>query len=200
MKRIKQTILLFDMYVLDVFVIIGMIVAALVLQFVLQEIPCPLCLLQRLGIMMMSVGFLLNIRFGIKASHYAMSLLAAVYTGYVALRQITLHIMPGDKGYGDALFGLHLYTWVFLASVAMILYITVLLLIDDQFKQSRMHQSPKFKRIASVTFVVTILVMAINIFTTFMECGLQQCPDNPTAYKFLSLKHGVPKYIKDPLA
>ncbi|OGT54694.1 MAG: hypothetical protein A3F17_01555 [Gammaproteobacteria bacterium RIFCSPHIGHO2_12_FULL_41_15] len=185
MTQAKNIKLLFNLYILDVIVIAAMIVAALVLQFALTEIPCPLCLLQRLGILGIAVGFLMNLRFGIRPSHYALSLLSAIFAGYVALRQITLHIMPGDKGYGEALFGLHLYTWVFLASVAMVLYITVLLFLDDQFKQSVLHQSKKFKILIATTFSIIVLVMVVNIVTTFLECGLQQCPDNPVVYKYL---------------
>ncbi len=133
LEQEKKAIFLLSL--VDVFVISTLIIAAVIMQFYLQEIPCPLCLLQRFGIMAVSIGFLMNLRFGIRASHYALSMLAAVYTGFVALRQMSLHIIPGDKGYGDALFGLHLYTWVFISAVAMILFITLLMLVDEQFKQ-----------------------------------------------------------------
>ena len=32
----------------------------------------------------------------------------------VAMRQILLHIMPGDPGYGSALLGYHYYCWAFI--------------------------------------------------------------------------------------
>lgn len=52
--------------------------AAFAAQLVLGELPCPLCLLQRVQFAMLAVGPILNIRFGPRPSHYALSLLAAV--------------------------------------------------------------------------------------------------------------------------
>ncbi len=185
LEQEKKAIFLLSL--VDVFVISTLIIAAVIMQFYLQEIPCPLCLLQRFGIMAVSIGFLMNLRFGIRASHYALSMLAAVYTGFVALRQMSLHIIPGDKGYGDALFGLHLYTWVFISAVAMILFITLLMLVDEQFKQVKKFRPPKsFNKIVSFAFGLVLLVMVVNLVVTFMECGLQQCPDNPVTYKYLA--------------
>ena len=31
--------------------------------------------------------------------------------GAIAARQILLHIMPGDPGFGSAFLGMHFYTW-----------------------------------------------------------------------------------------
>ena len=49
---------------------LGLYAIALVLlvafgaQFVLDELPCPLCLLQRIQFAMLAVGPILNVRFG----------------------------------------------------------------------------------------------------------------------------------------
>ena len=77
----------------------------------LHELPCPLCLLQRILFAVLAVGPILNMRFGPRPSHYALSLLAAVAGFVVSTRQVLLHIMPGDAGYGSALLGYHYYTW-----------------------------------------------------------------------------------------
>jgi disulfide bond formation protein DsbB len=52
--------------------------AAFAAQFMLHELSCPLCLLQRILFATLAIGPILNIRFGPRPSHYAMSLLAAV--------------------------------------------------------------------------------------------------------------------------
>ncbi len=85
--------------------------AAFAAQFVLHELPCPLCLLQRILFATLAIGPILNIRFGPRPSHYALSLLAAVAGAIASKRQVLLHIMPGDGGYGSALLGYHYYTW-----------------------------------------------------------------------------------------
>jgi hypothetical protein len=73
------------------------------------------------------IGLVMNLRFGENAKFYALSLLSAIFGASVAGRQILIHIVPGTPGYGEPLFGLHLYTWAFLGFVGMILYITFLL-------------------------------------------------------------------------
>src|SRR6476646_2820090 len=85
------------------------LVAAFAGQIVLGELPCPLCLLQRVLFAMLAIGPILNIRFGPSPGHYALSLLAAIVGATVSARQILLHIMPRDPGYGSALLGYHYY-------------------------------------------------------------------------------------------
>ena len=63
-------------------------------QFILHELPCPLCLLQRILFAALAVGLILNIRFGPRPSHYAMSLLVAVAGAVASTRLVLLHIMP----------------------------------------------------------------------------------------------------------
>src|ERR1700680_2384770 len=83
------------------------LIAAFTGQILLNELPCPLCLLQRVLFSLLAIGPILNIRFGPRPGHYALSLLAAVVGAVVSARQILLHIMPGDPGYGSALLGYH---------------------------------------------------------------------------------------------
>ena len=106
-------------------------------QLWLGELPCPLCLLQRIQFAMLAIGPILNIRFGPRPSHYAVSLLTAAAGAGFAMRQILLHIMPGDPGYGSALLGYHYYTWAFIGFAAAIVLIGAMLLFDRQFKERR---------------------------------------------------------------
>ncbi len=93
-----------------------LLTAAFAAQLMLRELPCPLCLLQRILFALLAIGPILNIRFGPRPSHYALSLLAAVVGASVSTRQVLLHILPGDAGYGSALLGYHYYTWALIAS------------------------------------------------------------------------------------
>src|SRR5262249_9463202 len=87
---------------------LGLCAIALVLavtfaaQLLLDDLPCPLCLLQRIQFAMLAAGPILTLRFGPRPSHYAVSLFAAIAGAAFATRQILLHIMPGDPGYGSA--------------------------------------------------------------------------------------------------
>ena len=95
---------------LSLYAVALVLAAAFAAQFCLHELPCPLCLLQRILFATLAIGPIMNIRFGPRPSHYALSLLAAVAGAVASTRQVLLHIMPGDAGYGSALLGYHYYT------------------------------------------------------------------------------------------
>ena len=99
---------------LGLYAIALVLAAAFAAQLLLGELPCPLCLLQRIQFALLAIGPILNVRFGPRPSHYAASLLVAAAGAAFAMRQILLHIMPGDPGYGSALLGYHYYTWAFI--------------------------------------------------------------------------------------
>src|SRR5437016_13806784 len=86
------------------------LLVAFAAQLLLHELPCPLCLLQRIQFAMLAVGPILNVRFGLRPSHYAVSLLTAVAGAAFAARQILLHDMPGDPGFGSQPLGCHYHT------------------------------------------------------------------------------------------
>lgn len=174
---------------IDVIGIFCLLLAALILQFIFHELPCPLCLLQRWGLLAIAYGFLLNVRFGIRPSHYAISILSALYTAIVAGRQILLHIAPGTGDYGKPILGLHLYTWVFIICVLIILFITFMLLFEDIFKKIHIKKN-KFLEIFTISvFILIILITFANSITTLLECGFYACPDEPTKYQLLFLRY-----------
>ena len=122
---------------LSLYAVALVLAAAFAAQFILHELPCPLCLLQRILFAALAVGPILNIRFGPRPSHYAMSLLAAVAGAVASTRQVLLHIMPGDAGYGSALLGYHYYTWALLGFIAAIVLLAAILLFDRQFEEDK---------------------------------------------------------------
>ncbi|OIN83065.1 disulfide bond formation DsbB family protein [Francisella sp. TX07-6608] len=115
------------------------IIAAFYFQFAMDELPCPLCLLQRLGLLAIGFGFLLNMRFNIRPSHYALSLLAAVFTSFVSLRQIALHITNPVR-FGSRVLGIHMYSWVFAISMIAIIYIAIVMSNPRQYELSHRPQ------------------------------------------------------------
>ena len=99
------------------------LLTALLLQFILGELPCPLCLLQRVGMVAAGFGLFLNLRFGPHPAHYGVVLLGALFGAATATRQILLHIVPGSGEYGSPLLGFHLYTWclvIFMLAIAAV--------------------------------------------------------------------------------
>ena len=65
-----------------------------ILQFVLNELPCPLCLLQRFGFVMVAFGFMLNVVYGPQSRHYGVILIGALYGVATSLRHVSMHVIP----------------------------------------------------------------------------------------------------------
>lgn len=164
----------------------AMLLGAYGVQFILRELPCPLCLLQRAGMLGVAAGGLLNVKFGIRASHYGIALLSAMLGGAVSVRQILLHIVPGTGSYGTAFFGLHLYTWALITFIAVGVVIAIMLVLDRQFDPEIVPPSGyPLDGLARAAFALAFVVAAGNVLTTFLMCGFGGCPDNPTGYLWL---------------
>lgn len=170
----------------ELFGLLVVLFMAFLFQFGLNELPCPLCLLQRVGFIGISLGFLLNLRFGLRPSHYAIAILSSLFTAFVALRQIALHAVPGTGAYGPAILDLHMYTWSFIVAMLIAIFTTLSLAIDRQYLEAH-HKNIKWKYLTHTLFTLLVILTAFNAISVLFECGLAQCPDNPTHY--LLLKH-----------
>ena len=102
--------------------------AALVMQFLYGEQPCPLCLLQRAAFVSIGIALFMNLRYGNKTAHWALVILSAAAGIAVSIRQILLHVND-HVGYGSAVAGLHQYTWCFIGFALAIVGSTIMLLI-----------------------------------------------------------------------
>lgn len=165
--------------------IIVMLLTAFIYQIFLHELPCPLCILQRLGFLLIAFGFLLNLKFGFRTSHYSLVIVSALFTAFVALRQVILHIVPGTGSYGSAILGLHMYTWSFIASMLIVLATSIMLGFDRQYEKMA-DSNPIWQKIAQLSLAFIALLLILNILSLFLECGISECPSNPTFYKLLS--------------
>lgn len=149
------------------------------LQITLDELPCPLCLLQRVGFVLVMYGFMLNVVRGVNYSHYGIIILSALFGAGVAMRQVLLHIVPGTGAYGSPILGLHFYTWSFMVFAASILAVAVLLLFSHS-------QNPEKKVAVSkpqwAICWLAVAITALNAIAVFLECGPYVCPENPVKY------------------
>lgn len=157
------------------------LVLAFVDQLWFRDLPCPLCILQRAGFFAAGFGIALNLFYGPKPSHYGIAILGAVAGGCISMRQILLHIVPGTGSYGNAIFGLHLYTWAFVAFGLMIVGCAIMLLDDRQF--SRAEPMSMRLKVLPLTALLLFLVLAIgNVASTIAICDIGLCPDSPSGY------------------
>lgn len=168
--------------VLALFALIGVLAGSLHLQFGVGEQPCPLCLVQRSGMIAIAVGPIMNLLWGMRPMHYALSIFGAFVGGAGSVRQILLHIAPGDPGYGPAVFGWHLYTWAFVTFAIAVVGCAFMLLWSKPFEvgDTGVIGERGFLRFAAlfgITWVtIDLLIVGISVIP---ECGLGMCPDNP---------------------
>jgi disulfide bond formation protein DsbB len=166
---------------LSLYALSAVLIAAFAMQFARNELPCPLCLLQRALMCALATGPILNLRFGPRPSHYALSMLAALAGAAVSVRQILLHILPGDPGYGSATLGYHYYTWAFILFVVALVLLALMLMMDRQF--GRTETEPQPTAAARIAVLLAIGLTAANILSTLAICGFASCPDNPVRYE-----------------
>lgn len=180
-----------DLNALGLLAVTLVLAAALVLQVTLGELPCPLCLLQRVGFIAVGFGLLLNVRFGPAPLHYGLVILGALYGAAAAARQVLLHIVPGSGAYGSPLWGLHLYTWSLVLFLVVIAGIALLLLLEGQFERLRPWLAGGWQKFVVGFYVVVTVLVGVSAFA---ECGPGECPDDPTSYWLLDrLAHTAPR-------
>ncbi len=170
MTRLVRTI-----NALIILILVGVIFSAYYQQFFKHERPCPLCILQRLGMIGVSTGLMLNLRFGVKIAHYGLALLSAFIGGAIAARQICLHICPGFPIFGIPVFGLELYTWSFIVFCCAVLSIILLLFLYAPSQKSRLP----LNAFEALAFMALIVITILNLISTYMECGFGPCIDLP---------------------
>ena len=162
------------------------LLTALFEQLVMGELPCPLCLLQRVAFVMVGIGFLLNVRCGTAPLHYGLIVLSALAGILSSGRQVLLHIVPGSGAYGSALFGLHLYTWSLVAFMLIVLSVGLALMVEARVGEERPATAGgRPGRWAGMLLAGIVLA---NVAASFLECGLGPCEDSPTRYQLLGGK------------
>jgi disulfide bond formation protein DsbB len=154
---------------------------ALIDQLWFRDLPCPLCILQRGAFFAAGCGLALNLVFGPRPSQYGVTILSAAAGTAISLRQMLIHIAPSSPGYGNAIFGLHLYTWAFIAFALMIVGCAVLLLDDRQFARSD-PWSTRLSVLPLTAFALLFVLAVGNVISTVLICGAGLCPEVPAGY------------------
>jgi disulfide bond formation protein DsbB len=175
---------------LEILILCSVLLGAFGIQFLEGELPCPLCILQRLGMMLAATGaayILVKWKNGeIPARDYmtghGMIIFAALGGAFVSIRQDLLHIMPDDPGYGDPVMGLHLYTWALVVFVCLIGSSAICLLFSGWFLEGRARPG-WWSRAVLGLLAFFILANTVNIV---IEQGFRfLLPDDPPRYQLL---------------
>ena len=181
MTNARLTYYLAHLYVL---VLMGVLLGAFGIQFIFEEIPCPLCYLQRMGMSLAAIGPCLVILHGVRVKFFGMTIIAAMLGGAISTRQILLHIASStDPGYGTAVMGLHLYTWAFIVFAVMV---AVCGLHLWTLKEGETYRPTKLSTFSKCVLGLFALILLANVVSVFFEAGWNWfLPGNPTEYRLL---------------
>lgn len=163
----------------------AILTAAMVLQIAAGEIPCPLCLLQRVAMFGICFGIIFHVRDGFDGRNVGISLVWALFLLLVAVRQVLLNIVarPGHAYPGSAVLGLHMPVWsVVIAFLVLLAFATVLALFDGGHLKTAVP-SPLMKQLGGIASLFVIALCVVNLVSTVLQCGLGAC--HTTGYSLL---------------
>jgi hypothetical protein len=128
-----------------------------------------------MGFVIIGFALVLNIRCGAHASHYGVGVIGGLVGMMVSLRQVLMHVLPGDKGFGTTFLELHFYTWAFVGYLSLIAGLAILLMLPNREVRSRSW-------LANALVIMFIVLVLANLASTLLECGIGPCADDPTQY------------------
>ena len=155
----------------------AILTTAMVLQFAAREIPCPLCLLQRVAMFGICFGVICHVRNGYDARNIGVGMVWALFLLVVSLRQVLLNIVarPGHAYPGSAVLGLHMPVWsVVIAFLVLLAFAAVLALFDSE-RLTAAPPSPLLRRIGSYVGLFVIALCVANLISSVLQCGLGAC-------------------------
>jgi disulfide bond formation protein DsbB len=150
-------------------------------QLWFRDLPCPICIVQRAGFIAAGFGLALNLIFGPRPSHYGLAIIGAMVGGVISADQVLHYIVPGTGSYGNAIFGLHFYSWSLIAFAVVVAGSGVMLMFDRQFESSSPPPLPL--TVFPLTAVALLALLAVgNVASTLAICGVGLCPEVPGGY------------------
>lgn len=168
---------------LALYAIAGVLAAAFYFQFAFDDLPCPLCMMQRIAFVAMAVGPMLTIAFGPQPRNYGVIILAASIGALISGRQVLLHIMPGDPGYGSTVLGAHFYTWAFVCFAVAIVVSALMLCFARQFEPQL--SEPESGLFGKGAIAAVLALTLLNAAAALAQCGFGECPADPVRYELM---------------
>jgi disulfide bond formation protein DsbB len=161
-------------------VIAGILTAAMTLQYARGELPCPLCLLQRVAMFGVCFGIMQNFRRGFSYQNTGYSLLFTILLLVVAVRQTLLDIYPrpGHEYIGSAIFGLHMPVWSIIIALCLLTAYSAKLAAlggDEYLEEVPPRRFPVVSKLADLVSLYVIAICGINFVSVVLQCGLREC-------------------------
>jgi disulfide bond formation protein DsbB len=175
-----------DLFLLAMMLTIAAILTvAMVLQYYGGEIPCPLCLLQRVAMFGVCFGIILHFRHGYSVQNTGVSMLFALFLLIVSVRQTLLDIYPrpGHSYTGSAVMGLHMPVWSVLIAVAILTAFAIKLAVLGGEDLRGTQPSPTLGRVARLLGFYVTAIGLINFVSVIVQCGVDAC--HTSGYRLL---------------
>jgi disulfide bond formation protein DsbB len=163
----------------------AILTTAMIFQYHGGEIPCPLCLLQRVAMFGVCFGVILHFRHGYSARNDGVSMLFALFLLIVSARQTLLDIYPrpGHSYIGSAVLGLHMPVWSVVIAVAILVAFAIKLAVLGGEHLCNRQPSPMLGRLARLLSLYVIAICLINLGSVAIQCGADAC--HTTEYRLL---------------
>src|SRR6516162_2347273 len=149
---------------------------AMVVQYGLGEIPCPLCLLQRFAIFGCCFGLIKQLHSGSERGT-GISLIFSILLLVISARQTLLDIVPrpGHEYVGSAIFGIHMPVWSIFIALALLIGLAVRLTLFGGLRSAPAVESHLIRRSAQGLAIYVVFVCAVNFLSVIVQCGMDQC-------------------------
>ncbi|WP_254799502.1 disulfide bond formation protein B [Falsochrobactrum tianjinense] len=173
--------ILLDIYLLGMMTVIaGILTTAMTLQYAWGEIPCPLCLLQRVAMFGVCFGIILQFRHGFSYRNTGLSMVFSLFLLIVSVRQTLLDIYPrpGHEYIGSAVFGMHMPVWSVLIAVALLTAFAIQLIVwgnQVQWCEKPISRLPLLRVLATILSLYVIAIGVVNFVSVGVQCGVGEC-------------------------
>jgi disulfide bond formation protein DsbB len=154
--------------------------AAMTMQYAYGELPCPLCLLERLALFGVAFALIANLSGPYSSRWTGLALLFSLFLLIVSVRQTLLDIVPrpGHEYVGSAVFGLHMPVWSILIAVALIGAHALLLATvggEGHMRGADPARIPWVRRAGAAAGLLILALAAVNAVSVVLQCGLGEC-------------------------
>jgi disulfide bond formation protein DsbB len=159
--------------------------AAMVMQYAFGELPCPLCLLQRVAMFGVCFGIIQQVRDGTSVRSTGLSLIFTILLLVISVRQTLLDLFPrpGHEYTGGAIFGIHMPVWSVIIAMALLLGFAAKLALFGGPHTVPKTEGKLISRFAHGLCIYVIVICAINFISVVVQCGLGVC--HTSGYKLL---------------
>jgi disulfide bond formation protein DsbB len=163
-------------------ILAAILTMATVLQFAFGEIPCPLCLLQRVAMFGCCFGIIQQLRAAESERGAGVGMVFALLLLVISVRQTLLDIAPrpGHDYVGSAVLGLHMPVWSVVIAAALLLGFAIRLVL---FGAPRAEDGAPLRRSTRMLELFVVLLCAGNFVAVVLQCGLAEC--HTTGYRLL---------------